>query len=161
MITNKEDFIKKYLPESVKTMDCTQINLDMTDMSLTDILRNLNTLYPPNSKNRMAVEGGEKVLGVLCRTDTLEPYSGVFLIVGNKDLDVEVVSCDYIVLYISEARIRSESLLDTLMEDITNFLIHNYKNSMKNLPDFYRKFVYNESELYEDLDDDDYVSSGY
>lgn len=158
MITTKEDFLKRYLPESVKTFDFTQVSLDITDLSLTDVLRNLNKLYPLNSKNRMAVEGGEKVLGVLCKSETLEPYSGVFLIIGNKDLDVEVVSCEYIVLYISEARIRSELLLDTLMQDITDFLIHNYKNSMKNLPDFYRKYVYNEAELYES---DDYASSDY
>lgn len=158
MIANKEDFIKKYLPESVKSIDMTTVNLDITDLSLTDILRNLNKLYPPNSRSRLAVEGGEKVLGVKCISDSLEPYSGVFLIIGNKDLDVEVVSCDHIVLYISETRIKSETLLETLMLDITDFLIHNYSKSMRNLPDFYKKYVYNEAELY---DDDDYVSSDY
>ena len=48
--------------------------------------------------------------------------------------------------------------LSSLMEDITSYLVKYYYDSMRNLPDFYRKFVYNESELYED---DDYTSIEY
>ena len=157
LVTNKKDFLKSFLPETVTDIDYTQINLDITDLSLADILRNLNTLYPVNSRNRMAIENGEMALGVLCRTETLDPYSGVFLLIGQKDLDVNILSCNYIVLSISEYRIRSEAAIASLIDDITNFLISQYSNTMRNLPDFYRKFVYNESELYED----DYTSLDY
>jgi hypothetical protein len=157
MIENKVDFLKKFLPESVREIDYTQINLDITDLSFSDILRNLNKLYPPNSKNRNAIESGEMALGVLCKSETLEPYSGVFLLVCQKDLEVNIVSRNYIVLCISEQRIRTEVSLMDLMDDITGYLIKNYYEIMRNLPDFYRKFVYNETELYED----DYTSSGY
>ena len=157
MISDKETFLKSFLPESIREIDYTQINLDVTDLSLSDVLRNLNKLYPPNTRNRMAVEGGELALGVLCKTETLEPYSGVFLLITQKNLEVNITSCNYIVLCISEDRIKTELSLQTLMEDITSFLISNYSRSMKNLPDFYRKFVYNETELYED----DYKTSDY
>jgi len=157
MIENKIDFLKTFLPESVKEIDYTQINLDITDLSFSDILRNLNKLYPPNSKNRHLIESGEMALGVLCKSETLEPYSGVFLLVCEKDLEVNILSRNYIVLCISEQRIRTEESLMDLMDDITGYLIKNYYEMMRNLPDFYRKFVYNETELYED----DYTSSGY
>ena len=157
MIENKIDFLKSFLPPTVKDIDYTQINLDITDLSFSDILRNLNKLYPVNSRNRNAIEEGQMALGVLCKTETIEPYSGVFLLICQKDLDVEILSKNYIVLCISEQRIRSEDDLATLMEDITSYLIKNYYETMRNLPDFYRKFVYNESELY----DDDYASIDY
>ncbi len=157
MIENKVDFLKSFLPPSVKDIDYTQVNLDITDLSLSDILRNLNKLYPVNSRNRNAIENGEMALGVLCKTETLDPYTGVFLLICQKDLDVNIASKAYIILTISEQRIKSEEGLEGLMEDITNYMIMYYYDTMKNLPDFYRKFVYNESELY----DDEYESSEY
>ena len=149
----REEFLKSFLPTSVRDFHYTQINLDITDLSLSDILRNLNKLYPVNSRNRLALEGGELALGVLCKTDTIDPYNGVFLIICGKDVEIKIVSCQYIVLVISEERIKSELSLQELMEDVTRYLIENYSKEMRNLPDFYRKFVYNESELYEDLEE--------
>ena len=133
MIENKVEFLKTFLPPSVRDIDYTQINLDVTDLSFSDILRNLNKLYPPNSRNRNAIENGEMALGVLCKTETLEPYSGVFLLVCQKDLEVNSLSKSYIVLCISEQRIRTETSLMDLMEDITGFMIANYYETMKNL----------------------------
>ena len=159
MIANKYEFLKEFLPQTVKDIDYTHINLDTTDLSLSDVLRNINTLYPPNSKNRYSIENGELVVGVLCHSETLSPYNGVFLLIGQKDLDVNIISCNYIVLYIDESRIKNEIGLEKLMDSITDFLIHNYSSDMSNLPDFYRRYVYNESELYDDYED--YVGSEY
>ena len=153
MSITKEEFLKSILPPSVRDFYYTQINLDITDLSLSDILRNTNKLYPMNSRSRMALEGGELAIGILCKTDTIDPYNGVFLIVCGKDVEIRIVSCQYIVLSISEERIKTELSLQELMEDITRYLIANYSKEMRNLPDFYRKFVYNESELYEDLEE--------
>ena len=157
MIADKAKFLKDFLPESVTELDLMQINLDITDLSFSDILRNLNKLYPPNTKARLKVEGGDMVLGVLCKSETLEPYNGVFLLVGKKDLAVDIVSSNYIVLYISEERIKTETSLEELMEDITTYLINNYADSMRTLPEFYKKYVYNERELYEE----NYQPEGY
>ena len=157
MIENKLSFLKSFLPPTVTDIEYTHINLDITDLSFSDILRNLNKLYPPNSRNRNAIESGEMALGVLCRTETVDPYNGIFLLICQKDLDVNIISKNYIVLCISEQRIRNEESLVTLMDDITAYLIKYYYDTLRNLPDFYRKFVYNESELYED----EYTSIGY
>lgn len=159
MIKNKEEFIKRFLPETITDIDYTQINLDVTDLSLSDILRNLNKLYPKNSRGRMRIENGELALGVLCKSDSLYPYKGVFIIVCKKELDVEIVSSSYIVFSISETRINTEEGLEQLMDDILGYLVNQYADSMSNLPDFYRKFVYNESELYED--EEDYYTPDY
>ena len=43
------------------------------------------------------------------------------------------------------------------MEDITTYLINNYADSMRTLPEFYKKYVYNERELYEE----NYQPEGY
>ena len=73
----------------------------------------------------------------------------IFFIISHYGFDVNILARNYIVLCISEQRIRTETSLVDLMEEITNYLIKNYYESMRNLPDFYRKFVYNESELYD------------
>lgn len=159
MSNQKEEFLKSFLPESIRDLDYTQINLDITDLSLSDILRNVNKLYPQNTRNRMAIEGGELAVGIMCKTDTIDPYNGVFLLVCGKNIEINITSCNYIVLSISEDRIKTETALLDLMTDITNYLITNFSNEMSNLPDFYRKFVYNETELYEDSDE--YSTEGY
>ena len=157
MISNKEEFLKAFLPDTVKEVEYTHINLDTTDLSISDVLRNLNKLYPMNSRARMQLEGGELALAVLCKTETVDPYGGVFILVSSKQLEISISSSNYIVLCISEDRIKTEKLIQDLMEEITSFLIMNYAKTMRNLPDFYRKFVYNETELYED----EYDPQGY
>ena len=157
MIKSKYEFVKSFLPETVTDFDFTQINLDTTDLSLSDILRNLNKLYPSNSRTRMKIESGEMMIGVLCKTETLDPYNGVFMLIGKKDMNLDIISCNYIVLCISEEKIKTETSIEDAIEGLTSYLIENFSKSMKNLPDFYRKFVYNESELY----DDDYKTEEY
>lgn len=156
MIDNKAAFIKEFFQESVKTLEYTQISLDNTDLSLTDVIRNLNKLYRPNTRARDAIESGEMVVGVLCRSEYLEPYRGLFIFIGKDDLEINIVSQCFIVLYLSESRIRTEDDLTQLSDDITTLLIKNYSDQMSNFPEFYKRYVYNESELY-----DDYASDGY
>lgn len=159
MSTQKDEFLKSFLPDSIRDLDYTQINLDITDLSLSDILRNVNKLYPQNTRSRMAIEGGELAIGIMCKTDTIDPYNGVFLLVCGKGIEINITSCNYIVLSISEDRIKTEDGLLDLMTDITGYLITNFSSEMSNLPDFYRKFIYNETELYEDSDE--YNTEGY
>ena len=158
MQIDKNSTLRSILPPEVKEMDHTQINLDTTDWSLADILRNLNKLYPVNTRNRNKIQDGEMILSVLCKSETLYPYAGLFLIIGKKDLDIDIISKNFIVLTISEMRIRNDLSISELMEDITRFLINHYQKSLKNLPDFYRKYVYDETELYMD---EEYQSDEY
>ena len=40
MTTTKQEFVKTFLPESVRDISFAQIDLDITDLSLADVLRN-------------------------------------------------------------------------------------------------------------------------
>ena len=44
MIQSKEEFIRSFLPDEVENIELTQINMDITDLGLADILRNLNKI---------------------------------------------------------------------------------------------------------------------
>lgn len=156
MVTTKEEFIRAYLPEKTEIIDITQIDLDVSDFSINDVLRNLNRMYPMNSKTRMEIEGGERVVGVLCRSETLVPYNGLFILIGNDDIDTSIVSSRYIVICLSEKKIRNEQQLDDLNDQITDCLIHNYSSNMSIFPEFYKRFVYNESDFYDTVESGDY-----
>jgi len=142
MVQTKEEFIKKFLPDSIETLELTQINMDATDLGLADILRNLNALYPYNSRNRNAIESGTMAVGVLCKTKTLDPLQGLFVLVASDDLDFELISTNYLVICMSEKAIRSAEKIEDAIYKLTNYLVKNYKDSMPNLADFYRKYIY-------------------
>jgi hypothetical protein len=152
MINNKQEFLRKFIPDKVQNIEYTQINIDTADLSIADILRNINKIYPKNSRNRIAIESGLLVVGVLCKTETLYPYKGLFLLITENGLDINIVSSDYIVMSISEGRICSEDLISDLIDDITNYMIANYSDTLRDFKDFYRKYVFNEAELYDEDD---------
>ena len=81
MIQSKEEFIRSFLPDEVENIELTQINMDITDLGLADILRNLNKMYPYNTRSRNSIISGKTVVGVLCRTQTLSPLSGLFILI--------------------------------------------------------------------------------
>lgn len=153
MIQSKEEFIKSFLPDEVEKIELTHINMDITDLGLADILRNLNQMYPYNSRSRNNIISGKTVIGVLCKTETLSPLSGLFVIIGADHLmdKFEIMATNYLVLCISEKTMRSEDKINNSIYGLTDYLIANYKDTIKNLPVFYRKFIYNPDE--EDLDD--------
>lgn len=153
MISSKEEFLRSFLPKTVRNIEYTQINIDTSDLSISDVLRNLNKIYPRNSKNRNEIESGSLVVGVLCRTETLYPYKGLFLLLTSDTITTNIASSDYIVMCISESRIISEDNINMLIDDITKHLIENYHEVLRDFSDFYRKYVYNESELYDEDDD--------
>jgi hypothetical protein len=153
MINSKEEFIKSFLPESVKDLDYAQINLDITDLSLSDILRNIHKTYPLNSRLRNSIVSGQLVVTVLCKTDTLEPLKGLFLLITNDELNFEIISSNYVVLCISESNIKTDEDISDVVEKVTRYLANNFDGVISNLGDFYRKYVYDPYEL-----EDDYVT---
>ena len=110
MIQTKEEFIRSFLPDEVENIELTQINMDITDLGLADILRNLNKLYPYNTRSRNAIISGKTVVGVLCRTETLAPLSGLFVLICADQLidKFEIMATNYLVLCLSEKTMRSE-----------------------------------------------------
>jgi len=153
MIGSKEEFLKTFLPESVKEIIFTQINLDITDLSLSDILRNIDSTYPPNTRKRNAIASGTMAVGVLCKTETLDPMQGIFLLIGGGDLDLHLVSRRYIVIYVNEAKIRSDRKISDAIQKVTDSLVAIFKDDIDNLGDFYRKFIYDPYADEEHVDD--------
>ena len=147
MVSTKEEFIKAFLPESVTDITLTQINLDITDLSIADILRNVNLAYPANTRKRNAIISGHAAIGILCKTETLDPMQGIFLLITGGDLDIEVVSRRYIVICVDESKIVDDDKIQDAIVRITNALVKIFKDDISNLGDFYRKFVYDPYEL--------------
>ena len=143
MIQSKEEFIKSFLPDEVEKIELTQINMDITDLGLADILRNLNKLYPYNTRSRNAIISGKTVVGVLCRTDTLSPLSGLFILICADHLidKFEMMATNYLVLCLSEKTMRSDDEINKAISGLTNYLVVNYRDTIKNISDFYRRFV--------------------
>ena len=164
MIQSKEEFIRSFLPDEVENIELTQINMDITDLGLADILRNLNKLYPYNTRSRNAIISGKTVVGVLCRTDTLSPLSGLFILICADHLidKFEMMATNYLVLCLSEKTMRSDEKINNAISDLTNYLVVNYNDTIKSLSNFYRKFIYDPSELDEESsDNDDYQTDDF
>lgn len=146
MIQTKEEFIRSFLPDKVEHIELTQINMDVTDLGLGDILRNLNEMYPYNTRSRNAIESGETVVGVLCKTKTLTPLQGLFILVASDSLDFELISTNYIVICISEKTISDQEKINATIYKLTEYLAKNFHDTMPSLADFYRKFIYDPEE---------------
>ena len=161
MVQSKEDFIKSFLPDEVETVELTQINMDITDLGLGDILMNLNVMYPYNSRSRNSIISGKTIIGVLCKTETLYPLSGLFVIIGADHLmdKFEMMSTNYLVLCLSEKTMRTDDSINNAIYNFTEYLIQNYRDTIKNLASFYRQFIYDPSELVDS--DDDYQTDDY
>lgn len=153
MMHSKTEFLKTFLPEECEDISFVQIDLDITDLSIADVLRNLNTAYAPNTRTRNAIASGRKAVGILCKSETLEPLNGMFLIVTADWIGVEVVSKDYIVMSIPEGKIRTETDLKGLLDKIQGYLIHNFNNVIEDFTNFYVKYVYDK--VMEEKDDDE------
>lgn len=154
MIQSKEEFIRSFLPDEVENIELTQINMDITDLGLADILRNLNKMYPYNTRSRNSIISGKTVVGVLCRTQTLSPLSGLFILICADHLidKFEMMATNYLVLCLSEKTMRSDDAINNAIYNLTDYLITNYRDTIKNLSDLYRRFIYDPSET-EDSDE--------
>ena len=164
MIQSKEEFIRSFLPDEVENIELTQINMDITDLGLADILRNLNKMYPYNTRSRNSIISGKTVVGVLCRTQTLSPLSGLFILICADHLidKFEMMATNYLVLCLSEKTMRSDDAINNAIYNLTDYLIANYRDTIKNISDFYRKYIFDPSEMEDnDSDNDDYQTDEF
>lgn len=152
MVTNKKEFIRKFLPEKIEDISFAQIDMDITDLAIADVLRNINTTYPKNSRIRNAIIGGRVAVGVLCKTELLDPLLGVLLIVTNGENPINIVSKNYIVISVSEERIINNDEIKIVLDDITRYIIKEFKFSIPKFKEFYVKFVYDPYEEESEFD---------
>lgn len=154
MTTTKQDFVRTFLPESVRDINFAQVNLDITDLSLADVLRNVNKTFPKNTRTRNAIASGQYAVGILCKTELLYPLSGLLLIVTGSDVDIEIVSKNYIVIGVPEDLISNDDDIKHIIDGITRYIVISFRNSISKFNDFYAKFVYDAYEM--DDDDEDF-----
>lgn len=156
MTSTKHEFVKTFLPESVKDINFAQIDMDISDLSLADILRNVNSTFPKNSRIRNAIASGTHAVGILCKTELLDPISGLLLIVTGDDTPIEVVSRNYIVIAVSEERINSDEDIYHIIDSITKYIILSFKDSITKFEEFYAKYIYDQFEM--ETDEEEYAS---
>lgn len=150
MIGN-DNFLKKFFPKSVRNYTVTTIDLDITDLSIADILRNTNRAIPQNSRLRNALSGGLHAIVIQCKSTLLEPLSGLLLIITGEDVELNIYSREYMILNINEEMISTESDIQETMEYITRHLILNYRDILYSFHNFYAKFVFEDYEGIEDV----------
>lgn len=138
---DKQTFIQSFIP-GAKDVSIVTINLDTTDFTFGDILRNVNKSYPTSGRERNKIMSGEKAVALILKSKYLNPLSGVVLIICNDSKKVNVVSCNYIVISISEISIRDEDEIITTIDSIGDHFRENYLYDMENFEEFYKRYIY-------------------
>lgn len=146
MVYDKKDFIREFLPDSIQDVSYAQIDLDISDMSISDILRNINRTYPKNSKCRNQISSGQLAVAVMCKSEYIYPLKGLLIIVANTSKPIELVSKDYIIMTVSDDDIAKEDNIVHIISAFTKYLIENFANIFDQFQEFYVKYVYDPEE---------------
>lgn len=152
MINSKHEFLQTFLPEEVEDISYAQIDLDISDLSLADVLRNVNKTFPKNSRNRNAIASGKLAVAILCKSEFLYPLSGLLIIIAGDDTNIQIVSKNYIVIAVSESHIESDGEIKMVIDHLTKYIVSEFKNSLEDFNGFYTRYIYDEDEMY--LDDE-------
>lgn len=146
MTDNKKVFIQSFFPDKIEDIHYAQINLDASDLSVADVLRNVNKTFPQNTRNRNMIIDGQKAVAILCKTELLDPLSGLLLLITSDDVDINIVSKNYIVIGVSEAKITNDEDICDVIKKLTKYLTINFKGCLASFNDFYAKYIYDLSE---------------
>lgn len=147
MSMSKEDFMDMYLPETITSCDFVKISLDETDLSIADILRNLNKTLPVGTRKRNAIAKGNYAVFVLCQSKLISPLDGLLLILTTNDISVEVISRNYVVMSIPEDKITNDLEIKLMIDNITTYMIRNFHNCLYDFNAFYCKYIYDMTDL--------------
>ena len=142
---DKKKFLMSFLPESVEDLKVIHIDLELTGLTLCDILRNINKSFPKNSKDRYDMMDGKKLIAVICKSDLLYPVSGIILLVGGN-LDIRIKSRNYVLISVNEADIADEETLDHVNTDIMVYLAKTLIPYVKAFNEFSNRSLYNDYE---------------
>ena len=142
---DKKKFLMSFLPESVEDLKVIHIDLELTGLTLCDILRNINKSFPKNSKDRYDMMDGKKLIAVICKSDLLYPISGIILLVGGN-LDIRIRSRNYVLISVNEADIVDEETLDHVNTDIMVYLAKTLMPYVKAFNEFSNRSLYNDYE---------------
>ena len=143
----KYQMLKDIFPEKVKQVNFAVIDMDVTMLSVADILRNIDRNFPRNTSGRNAIANGQMAVAILCHTETLKPMQGLIIVVCADGSDINIKSRDYIVMGISESTIGSNDRILDMLDKLTTYLISNYRDVIPSFDKFYTYFVYDAYEL--------------
>lgn len=145
---DKRSFIQSFFPPSVEDLQLISIDLEITGLTLCDILRNINKTFPENSRDRYDIRDGKKVVAVICKSELIYPLSGIILMVSGADVNVNAESKNYILISVDELDIRDEDTLNKINTEIIMFLAKLLRDRLPTFDEFFKKSLYND---YEDL----------
>lgn len=143
----KMQMIQSILPDTVKDVRLVKIDLDISDLSIADILRNIDTTFPKNSRDRNRIVNGEMVVVALCKTELLKPLDGLILIICDDGGKINIKSKNFVVVSVAESIIAKNDKILDMLDRLTTYLIHNYGETIHSFKDFYVKFIYDDYEL--------------
>ena len=115
-------------------------------VGILDILRNINTTYPANTRCRNQISSGQLAVAVLCKSEFMYPMKGLLIIVVNSDKPIELISKDYIVMTVSDDDITNDETIVNIIKGLTDYLIENFQNVFENFKEFYLRYVYDPQE---------------
>lgn len=157
----KQEFVRTFLPDSVRDINFAQIDLDITDLSLADVMRNVNKTFPKNTRVRNAMASGQYAVGVLCKSESLYPLSGLLLIITGNDTRFEIVSKNHIVINVQEDDIVDDEHIKVVLDKITRYIITSFRDTIPKFDDFFVRFVYDPYEMESDSDEEDILQTLY
>ena len=144
---DKKAFLLSLMDPKPEEIELVQLDLDIGDITLCDVLRNFNTLFPENCRARYEIRDGHKVYAIICKSDYLQPLHAIVLLIGH-DPTINCESKNYLVLSIDEMDIIDEAKINKLNNDITRYLVDTIMPYVPEFEKFYCKYIYND---YEDL----------
>lgn len=156
-MNDKKKFIKSFFPSTVTDVQLVHMDLDQTGLTLCDILRGINTVFPSNSSGRYDMIDGRKVVAVICRSDLIEPINGIILLISHG-VEIHTNSLSYVLISVDERDIRNEDSLNDINNSIAMYLAKELRNKVANFDEFYVKYIYNDyddRQYDDDYDDDD------
>lgn len=143
----KYQMLREIFPEDIKSVNFAIIDMDVTMLSVADILRNIDRSFPRNSSSRNAIANGQMAVAVLCYTEYLKPLKGLIIVVCEDGSTINIKSKDYIVMGISENTISSNDKILDMLDKLTSYLIKNYSDIIASFEKFYTYFIYDAYEL--------------
>lgn len=139
--------LKEILPEKIQNLHMAIVDMDVSLLSIADIIRNINRTFPKNTATRNQIANGQMAVAILCKTALLKPLSGMIIIVTDDENQLRIKSKNYIVLGVSEKTIDSNDKIMDLLDRFTDYMISNYGETITAFEKFYTLFVYDAYEM--------------
>lgn len=143
---NKMDIIRSFISDKVSDISAVQFDLDIRQMTIPDIFKDINDVYPVGSRERDNIRDGRFVIGILCVSEYLSPYKGIIFLLSNDKIEPKGESSKYILLAIDEEMIQSDEHVYILSQRISEYLLKNFADDMPKFKDFYVRYLYDDYE---------------